>query len=44
MWRRAVSLYEKLGYHTVKHERYDLENDAVLVYGIMEKSLLSAET
>lgn len=33
----AVSLYEKLGYHTVRHEKIFLENDRVLVYDIMQK-------
>lgn len=36
----ASRLYEKLGYKTVKHEKYLVENDAVLVYEIMEKKLL----
>lgn len=36
----AASLYEKLGFRTVKHERYPLENEVVLVYEIMEKKLL----
>lgn len=35
----AAALYEKLGFHTVKHERYPVENGVVLVYEIMEKSL-----
>lgn len=34
----AVHLYEKLGYKTVKHEKYPVENGAVLVYEVMEKS------
>lgn len=33
----AAALYERLGYHTVKHERYSVENGVVLVYEIMEK-------
>ncbi len=35
----AVGLYEKLEYKTVKHEKYTVENDAVLVYEVMEKKL-----
>ncbi len=35
----AVTLYEKLGYHTLKHDTYSLENGAVLVYEVMEKGL-----
>ncbi len=34
----AVMLYEKLGYKTVNHQRYELK-DAVLVYEIMKKQL-----
>lgn len=34
----AAALYEKLGFHTVRHERYPLENEVVLVYEIMEKA------
>lgn len=30
----AVQLYEKLGFRTVKHERYPVENGAVLVYEV----------
>ena len=30
----AVQLYEKLGFRTVKHERYLVENGAVLVYEV----------
>lgn len=37
----AAALYEKLGFHTVKHERYPLQNEVVLVYEIMEKHLFS---
>lgn len=33
----AVSLYEKLGFCTVKHEKYAVKNNAVLVYEVMEK-------
>lgn len=35
----AVTLYEKLGFHTVRHERYPVENGVVLVYEVMEKVL-----
>lgn len=35
----ACRLYEKRGYTTVRHETWNCENDAVLVYGIMEKCL-----
>lgn len=35
----AAALYEKRGFHTVKHERYPVENEVVLVYEIMEKKL-----
>lgn len=35
----AAALYEKLGFHTVKHERYSVENGVVLVYEVMEKVL-----
>lgn len=33
----ACCLYEKRGYRTVKHDRWNAENDVVLVYEIMEK-------
>lgn len=35
----AVCLYEHRGYRTVGHGLYELENDARLVYEIMEKRL-----
>lgn len=35
----AAHLYEQRGYHTVKHEKWLVENDVVLVYEVMEKSL-----
>lgn len=35
----ASSMYEHRGYKTVKHEKYSLENDVILVYEIMEKQL-----
>lgn len=36
----AAALYEKLGYSTVKHERYPVKNGVVLVYEVMEKNLI----
>lgn len=38
----AAVLYEKLGYVTVKHEKYAVENGVVLAYEIMEKKLHKA--
>mgnify|MGYP001100403987 FL=1 len=38
----AAALYEKLGYATVKHERYPMKNGVVLVYEVMEKELNKA--
>ncbi|MDF2822488.1 MAG: GCN5-related N-acetyltransferase [Clostridiales bacterium] len=35
----AAVLYEKLGYKTIKHEQYPVENGVVLAYEIMEKEL-----
>lgn len=35
----ASHLYEKRGYATMKHEKWQVENDVVLVYEIMEKRL-----
>lgn len=35
----ASRLYEHRGYHTIKHEKWTVENDVILVYEIMEKSL-----
>ncbi len=35
----ASKLYERLGYKTVKHEKYPVENGVILVYEIMEKEL-----
>ena len=35
----ASCLYEKLGYRTIHHERYGVENGVSLVYEIMEKRL-----
>ena len=33
----AAALYEKLGFATVKHERYPVENRTILAYEVMEK-------
>ena len=35
----ASMMYEKRGYKTIKHEKWNVENGAVLVYEIMEKNL-----
>lgn len=35
----ASGFYEKRGYRTIRHERYPVENGAVLVYEVMEKKL-----
>lgn len=35
----ASHLYEQRGYHTVKHEKWSVENGVVLVYEVMEKEL-----
>lgn len=35
----AAALYEKLGFSTIKHERYSVENGVILVYEIIEKEL-----
>ena len=35
----AATLYEKLGFATVKHERYPVENGVILAYEVMEKEL-----
>ena len=35
----AAALYEKLGFSTIKHERYPVENEVILVYEVMEKEL-----
>lgn len=40
----ASHLYEKRGYKTVKHEKWNVENGVVLVYEIMEKPLASVAT
>lgn len=35
----ATHLYEQRGYYTFKHEKWSVENDVVLVYEVMEKTL-----
>lgn len=40
----AAALYEKLGFYTIKHERYPVENGVILVYEIMEKRLCKVST
>ena len=40
----ASHIYEKRGYKTVKHEKWNVENGVVLVYEIMEKSLANVNT
>lgn len=40
----AAALYEKLGFSTVKHEHYPVENGVILAYEIMEKELYKAST
>ena len=35
----ASQMYEKRGYQTIRHDRWNVENDVVLVYEIMEKNL-----
>lgn len=40
----AAALYEKLGFSTVKHERYPVENGVILVYEVMEKELCKVIT
>ncbi len=35
----AAHLYEKRGYRTIRHEKWNVENGRVLVYEVMEKSL-----
>ena len=40
----AAALYEKLGFATIKHERYPVENGVILVYEVMGKELFKATT
>lgn len=35
----AAALYEKLGFVTVNHQRYLVENEVVLAYEVMEKKI-----
>ena len=35
----AAALYEKLGFSTIKHERYPVENEVILAYEVMEKEI-----
>lgn len=35
----AAALYEKLGFSTIKHEHYPVENGVILAYEVMEKEL-----
>ena len=37
----ASHLYEKRGYQTIKHERWNVENGVILVYEVMEKALFA---
>jgi len=32
-------LYEKLGYKTIKHNKYPVKNNAVLIYEVMVKNM-----
>lgn len=40
----AAQLYEKLGYKTIKHEKYPVENGVILAYEVMEKELHLTDT
>lgn len=40
----ACFMYEKRGYKTVHHEKYDLDKGVVLVYEIMQKEFLLLNT
>ena len=40
----AAALYEKLGFVTVMHERYPVENGVILAYEVMEKELHKIST
>lgn len=35
----AAALYEKLGFSTIRHERYPVKNGVILAYEVMEKEL-----
>ncbi len=40
----AATLYERLGFTTVRHEKYPVENEAVLAYEVTEKELSKVAT
>ncbi len=40
----ASHLYEKRGYQTIKHERWNVKNGRILVYEVMVKSLPNTST
>ena len=40
----AATLYEKLGFATVKHERYSVDNGVILAYEVMEMELHKIST
>lgn len=40
----AAALYEKLGFSTIKHERYPVKNGVILAYEIMEKEFHKDQT
>ena len=40
----AAVLYENLGFLTIKHERYPVENGVILAYEVMEKELHKIST
>ncbi len=37
----ASHLYEKMGYHTIRHEKWNVENGRILVYEVMVKNVCS---
>lgn len=40
----AAALYEKMGFSTIKHERYPVENGVIFAYEVMEKELHKVST
>lgn len=40
----AAALYEKLGFSTIKHERYPVEHGVILAYEVMEKEIRKGYT
>lgn len=46
LWEQVVirHLYERRGYQTIKHERWNVKNGRILVYEIMAKSLPDPST